>query len=203
MWTWSLNWGEISPQLVVGACPMTAADVSRIRKGTEVSAILSLQHDECLAYWGIDYDAIRDQAARLGLAIDRCPVRDFDIPNQRERLPYAVAALNRFLAEGHRTYVHCTAGLGRSPLAVLGYLSWLEGRPAGEAMHMILRARPGAVPAWEAYQGCHEDLVARYGARIARRAHELHEKDRRASALENWNTAESQVLQSVLREWDG
>ena len=123
---------------------MTAADVSRIRKGAGVSAILSLQHDECLAYWGIDYDAIRDQATQQGLAIDRCPVRDFDIPNQRARLPFAVAALHRLLAEGHRTYVHCTAGLGRSPLAVLGYLSWLEGKPPEEAMRMILRARPGA-----------------------------------------------------------
>ena len=200
MWTWSLNWGEVSPHLVVGTCPMTPVDLARIQAGAGVSALLSLQHEDCLAYWGIDYETLHRQGERLGLAMRRCPVRDFDIQNQRERLPYAVAALSGLRAAGHRTYVHCTAGLGRAPLTVLAYLTWMEGQSPEGAIHLIHAARPGAVPAWEAYHGCREDLVARHRSRIAQLAYELHETDRLRSALENWADAEAQVLRAVLRE---
>jgi dual specificity protein phosphatase-like protein len=200
MWTWSLNWGEISPHLVMGTCPMTPADIGRIQTEAGISALLSLQHDDCLAYWGIDYDALHRQGVRLGLTMRRCPVRDFDIRNQRERLPYAVAALSRLRTQGHRIYVHCTAGMGRAPLAVLGYLTWMEGQSPESAIRRIHAARPGAVPAWEAYHGCREDLLARHRARIARRAYELHERDRHRTAIENWADAETQVFCAVLSE---
>jgi hypothetical protein len=179
---------------------MTPADLARIRAGAGVSAVLSLQHEECLAYWNIDYETMRRQGERLGLAMQRCPVRDFDIPNQRVRLPHAVAALSRLCMGGHRTYVHCTAGLGRAPLTVLAYLTWIEGQSPEGAIRLIHAARPGAVPAWEAYHGCREDLVERHRSRIARRAYELHETDRQRSALDNWADAEAQVLRAVLRE---
>ena len=179
---------------------MTPADLGRIQAGTGVSAVLSLQHDDCLAYWDIDYDAMRRCGAGLGLTMYRCPVRDFDIPNQRERLPYAVAALARLRSAGHRTYVHCTAGLGRAPLTMLGYLTWMEGQSPERAIALIHAARPGAVPAWEAYHGCREDLLRRHHARIAQRAYELHEADRQRSVFENWADAEAQVLSAVLGE---
>jgi hypothetical protein len=198
MWTWSLNWGEISPHIVVGTCPMKPADLARIQAGAGVSALLSLQHAECLAYWDIDYEAMRRHGARLGLAMQRCPVRDFDIPNQRERLPHAVAALTRLRSAGHRTYVHCTAGLGRAPLTVLGYLAWMDGQSPECAIRLIHAARPGAVPAWEAYHGCRADLVASHRSRIEQLAYELHEADRLRTAFENWTAAEAEVLRAVL-----
>ncbi len=46
MWTWSLNWGEITPRILIGTCPMTPADLDRIRAGADVSALLSLQHND-------------------------------------------------------------------------------------------------------------------------------------------------------------
>jgi len=177
---------------------MTPADLGRIHAGTGVSALLSLQHDDCLAYWGIDYAAMRRYGADLGLTMHRCPVRDFDIADQCARLPHAVAALARLRSAGHRTYVHCTAGLGRAPLTVLGYLTWLEGLSPDFAIGLIDAARPGAVPAWEAYLGCRDDLLARHRTRIEARAYELHEADRCRDALENWSAAEAEVLRAVL-----
>ena len=38
MWTWSLNWGDITPQIVIGTCPMTPDDLETIR--TEARGIL-------------------------------------------------------------------------------------------------------------------------------------------------------------------
>jgi hypothetical protein len=177
---------------------MTPADLGRIRDAAGVSALLSLQHDDCLAYWGIDYPAMRRHGSDLGLIMNRCPIRDFDIPEQRARLPHAVAALARLRSAGHRTYVHCTAGPGRAPLTTLGYLTWMEALSPECAIDLIQAARPGAVPAWEAYHGCREDLVDRHRARIEQRAYELHEADRLRTAVENWTAAEAEVLRAVL-----
>jgi hypothetical protein len=204
MWTWSLNWGEITQRIVVGTCPMAPPDLERIRVRTGVSAVLSLQHDECLAYWCVDYRSMRAQGTKLGLRMARIPMRDFDIADQRRRLPHAVAALAELQALGHRTYVHCTAGLGRAPLTVLSYLICIEDRSPAEAIDLIRRGRPGVVPAWEAYQGCREDLVNRHRRRIEQRAYALSQARTggRGDAERDWVRAEAEVLRAVLLELD-
>jgi len=198
MWTWSLNWGEVTPEIVVGTCPMAAGDLARIRAGARASAVLSLQHDSCLAYWGIDYAEMCAAAEELGMTMSRCPIRDFDVADMRRCLPDAVAALAALLTRGHRTYVHCTAGLGRAPLTVLAYLILVERRDPEQAIRLILRARPGAVPAWEAYHGCRGDLIRRYGRRIEQRAYELHQRGVYGDALADWCEAEAEVLAEAL-----
>jgi hypothetical protein len=40
------------PRTLVGTCPMMSADLERVEVGAGVSAVLSLQHDACLAYLG-------------------------------------------------------------------------------------------------------------------------------------------------------
>ena len=136
--------------------------------------MLSLQHDDCHAYWKIDYQEIQRAGARLGLAMDRCPIRDFDIEDMCRQLPRAIAQLASLQRDGHRTYVHCTAGLGRAPLTVLGYLTLVKGQDPEHAIQLILKGRPGAVPAWEAYHGCCQDLVTSHREAIERRVYELY-----------------------------
>ncbi|MCU7846124.1 MAG: dual specificity protein phosphatase family protein [Candidatus Thiodiazotropha sp. (ex Monitilora ramsayi)] len=74
-------------------------------------------------------------------------------------MPGAITSLANLQKIHHRTYVHCSAGLGWSPLTVLGFLTLVEGLDPEQAIRMIQKARPGAVPAWEAYHGCHADLL--------------------------------------------
>ncbi len=198
MWTWSLNWGEVTPHIVIGACPMTPDDLKLIHAGAGVSAVLSLQHDDCLAYWGIDYTQMRCTGTELGLTMERFPIRDFDIFDMRRRLPDAISTLAHPRARGHRTYVHCTAGLSRAPLTVLGYLTLVEGYAPDQAIRFILAGRAGAVPAWEAYHGCCEDLVARHREAIERRAYELYEQGVHGDAHDNWWHAQAEVLRSAL-----
>jgi hypothetical protein len=155
MWAWSLNWGEITPRILIGTCPMTTADLDRIGAESGVSAVLSVRHDDCLAYWSIDCDQMRTFGESLGLRMARSPMRDFDIPDQRRNLARAVRTLGDLQSSGHCTYVHCTAGLGRTPLTVLSYLIWVEGQSPDEAIGLIHRGRPGAVPAW----GCGLDTM--------------------------------------------
>ena len=197
-WSWSLNWGVVTPRILIGTCPMALEDLRRIHTETGATAVLSLQHDECLAYWGIDYRRMSRTAAGLGLHLVRTPMRDFNIVDQRRRLPDAVTGLSRLQSLGHLAYVHCTAGLGRAPLTVLTYLVLVERRDPEEAIRMILAARPGAVPSWEAFHGCRRDLVKRHRRAIERRAYTLYRQGHGAGADQDWRQAEVQVLSEVL-----
>lgn len=197
-WTWSLNWGEITPTIVIGTCPMAPSDLRRIREGTGATAVLSLQHDDCLVYWSIDYDAMCRAGAELELRMARCPIQDFNIADMRRQLPAAVAALARLQEQGDRTYVHCTAGLGRAPLTVLAYLTLVQRLDPEEAIQLILQGRPGAVPAWEAYHGCLEDLADRHRSAIKRRAYELYKRGANDTAAADWDQAQSEVIRSAL-----
>jgi hypothetical protein len=204
MWTWSLNWGEITPRILVGTCPMTTADLDRIGAEAGVSAVLSVQHDDCLAYWDIDYPEMRAHGEDLGLRMARSQMRDFDIPDQRRHLAQAVRVLVDLQSKGHRTYVHCTAGLGRAPLTVLSYLIWVEGLSPEEAIGLIHRGRPDAVPAWEAHHGCRQDLVGRYRPHIEERAYVLSQSrpTEHGDAQQDWRRAEAEVIRSALTAID-
>ncbi len=168
MWVWTLNWGEIRHDLVIGSCPVRPADIDRIRDETGVDALLSVQTDECRAALGIDYRMLEEHASRRGLVLRNAPMRDFDGEDQRKRLPEAVAKLSELLGARHRTYVHCTAGINRAALVVLAYLTFVEGMAVPEAIALIHRGRPEASPYWDSYYGCRDDALARSGAELTR-----------------------------------
>jgi hypothetical protein len=159
MWVWTLNWGDIRHDLLIGSCPRRPADIDRICDATGATAMLSLQTDACRAALGIDCKTLGERASRRGLVVHNSPIRDFDAEDQRKRLPGAVHALGDLLAGGHRTYVHCTAGINRAPLVVLGYLTFVDGMAVPDAMALIHRGRPEACPSWDAYHGSRGDVL--------------------------------------------
>lgn len=200
MWLWSPNWDAIRHDIVIGNCPLTVDDLERLRRATGATALLSLQHDECHVRLGIDYAALRRHGERIGLAMARCPIRDFDVTDMRRHLVPAVGMLDALLRARQRVYVHCTAGVGRSPLVVLGYLTLIEGCAMEDALALIRARRPTVCPSLEAYQACREDLVERFGARIARRAAQLCGPDLLARSTQAWAQAEREVLRDVIRD---
>jgi predicted protein tyrosine phosphatase len=198
MWEWTLNWSDIRTDMVIGSCPMTADDIDTIRSETGANALLSLQSDDCRTHFCIDYDRLREHGEQTGLAMVNTPMLDFDPPDQRRNLPEAVSALTSLLATGHRVYVHCTAGLNRSPLAVMAYLSFVEMVTADEAVEFIRRVRPEADPSWEAYRGCREDLVDTLHDHILVRAYYLAQQRAETDADRNWYQAESEILRQAF-----
>ena len=159
MWTWTLDWGEIRHDLVIGSCPLRPAHVDRIHDGTGVTALLSLQTDDCRAALGIDYISLERHASGRGLLLVNAPIRDFDPADQRQRLPSAVRSLGQLLSGGNRIYLHCTAGINRAPLVALAYLTFVEAMAVADALALIQRGRPQACPYWDAYYGCRDDLL--------------------------------------------
>lgn len=177
---------------------MKPVHLPRIQSEGGASAVLSLQHDACLAYWGIDYAAMLRKAAGLGLRMERCQIRDFDVADMRRRLPVAVSLLADMIARGHRVYVHCTAGMGRAPLVVLGYLVLAEGVPTDRAIRHIRAVRPEAVPSLEALEGCREDLTHQHRQAIQSRAYDLYEMRGNSDPEADWDRAQADILRRVL-----
>ena len=198
MWTWSLNWGNITPEIIIGTCPISNDDLKYIYSKTCVSAVLSLQHYDCLSYWHIDFDDMLRTANKLNIKMLRCPIKDFDVPDMRKKLPQAVSSLNKLISKGHKTYVHCTAGMGRAPLTVLAYLIWIKELSPKDAIRTILEGRPEAVPAWEALYGAKEDIVRLHRMRVEKRAFYLHQRGVNNDPVADWIQSESDVIKSIL-----
>ena len=198
MWVWTLNWGEIRHDLVIGSCPIRRTDLDQIHDNTGVSAVLSVQTDDCRSALGIAYQAREMHASKRGLLVLNAPIRDFDPEDQRKRLPYAVGRLRELLAAGHRTYVHCTAGINRAPLVALAYLTFVEGMAVPDANALILQGRAEASPYWDAYYGCREDSLAPHRAGVALRAWNLSQANPWETPDGNWFRAEQEILSEAF-----
>ncbi|NJN48089.1 MAG: hypothetical protein HC808_18235, partial [Candidatus Competibacteraceae bacterium] len=122
---------------------------------------------------GIDYAVHVKRGEKLGLTLARLPMRDFDPADQRLRLPDAVRTLHELLCDGHRVYVHCTAGINRSSLVVLAYFIFVESQSEDIAMATIQLRRPEAAPYWDALHACHQDLLEQHQDALRERAEDL------------------------------
>ncbi|MCB1826365.1 MAG: dual specificity protein phosphatase family protein [Candidatus Competibacteraceae bacterium] len=197
-WSWRLNWDTIRHDLTIGSCPRGPADLDRLQTEARISAVLSLQHDECLEELEIDYPRLARHGRARGLRMERSPMRDFDPEDQRRRLPEVLRVLHGLLSQDHRVYLHCTAGINRSSLAAVAYLTWIEGQSLDEAMALLQRARPGISPYWDAYEGCRRDLIAPHAHRIRQRAAELSRQNPGQSAEAHRSRAEREIIRTVL-----
>jgi len=165
-WQWTLNWDPVvlndagEATILVGSCPKTPADVRRLKEEAGVEAILSLQSDVCLEAMGVAWDEVTAEAADNDILYVRVPVFDFDRIDQANMLPEMVRRLASLQRLGRRTYVHCSAGINRANLTVLGYLTFVQGMPLDAAVDMIREARPQANPYVDCWRMSRNRLLA-------------------------------------------
>jgi hypothetical protein len=133
-------------KLIIGSCPRSPADVDRLIDEAGVEAIICLQCTLCHGAMKIDWEPIKQRALERGVLIVRVSVRDFDRLDQAKMLPEMVRKLALFQALGKRTYVHCTAGINRASLTVLGYLTFVNGMDYDAALEIVKKNRPQANP---------------------------------------------------------
>ncbi len=154
-----MDYSKILPRLYLGSCPGSTADVDALRR-IGITAIVSLQTEEDLEYWGIDGDRLAAHYRKLGIEVRRVPVRDFSPEDLRRELPRCVDVLDELLRSGHTVYVHCNAGVNRSPSVVIAYLHWIEQWDLEQALAHV-RACRDCDPYLEAIQ-----LAARSAPRL-------------------------------------
>ena len=162
-WEWTLNWDPMvfddagaienpteeqlnAASLIIGSCPRSPEDIDRLVDEGGVEAIICLQCTLCHGALKIDWEPIRKRALERGVTIVRVAVRDFDRLDQAKMLPEMVRKLALFQAMGKRTYVHCTAGINRASLTVLGYLTFVRGMTYDHALGIVRECRPQANP---------------------------------------------------------
>ena len=133
---------QILPNLFVGACPSDPADIDSLKRDFGVRAVLNLQTDEDFAHWGIDWHEMEKAYRRRGIELRRVPVQDFNPEELRHKLPACVQALDGLVRAGRTVYVHCNAGVNRSPSTVVAYLHWIRGMPLNEAVAHVLNRHP-------------------------------------------------------------
>ena len=136
---------QLSPilknKLVIGSCPITAGDVGQL-KAEGITAVLNLQTDEDLKPREIDWPAMTDAYRHAGIEIRRFPIADFSPQDMRRKLRAAVAVLDGLIRAGHVVYVHCNAGINRSPTVAVAYLHWVEKWDLMAAYAHLISCRP-------------------------------------------------------------
>ncbi len=128
-----------------------------------ITAVLNLQTDEDLRHWQIDWASIHDRYLFRSILVRQVPVRDFDTVDLRHKLAECVRVLQELLDARHRVYIHCTAGVGRSPTVVIAYLVWCRSMRMEHAVALVKR-RHHCVPDLEAIQGAKADTSRSNGA---------------------------------------
>jgi protein-tyrosine phosphatase len=127
----------IQPNLWAGPDPRDDEDFRNLQS-QNITAVLSLQDEEDRGDGGIKSERAAD---RVGLSFENVPVKDFKNADLQLRLPQCVAALAHLLGQRHTVYVHCTAGVSRSPSVVAAYLHSCSGWDLGRALVPVMRCR--------------------------------------------------------------
>ncbi|MDQ5911631.1 MAG: hypothetical protein QG599_3729 [Pseudomonadota bacterium] len=152
------DYATVRENLFIGRCPDNPDEVEAIKTQIGASAILSLQQDDCLRHFNINYALHEKRGRKLGLVMKRCPLIDHNIPDQQLKLPEAVNVLQELLEAKHRVYVHCTLGINRAPTVVLAYLTVIEKMDLISAQKCIKQVRPRADFSWGAINAYHAAL---------------------------------------------
>ncbi|PYV87264.1 MAG: hypothetical protein DMG90_18495 [Acidobacteria bacterium] len=107
-----LKCDRVLPTVFVGPDPRLEQDIELLRS-LGVTAILSFEEDvkgHSTAILGAVIDA--------GLKVHKVSISDFDRADLKLELRASVTELNDLVESGETVYVHCTAGVSRSPTVV-------------------------------------------------------------------------------------
>jgi len=133
-----MNCAAITDKIFVGPCPYDPDDFHSL-KAKSVTAILSLLTEEDAEELHMSEE--ESHAGAAGLAFFHVPVTDFDDLDLKRKLPACVEVLDNLLKQGHTVYVHCTAGVNRSPTVIAAYLHWRLQWPLNEVLERLQERR--------------------------------------------------------------
>ncbi len=136
-----MDCSRIFPRLWLGARLHGEDEIDRLAQETRANAIVSLLTDEDLLRLGIDWISVQAHCDRRRIELRSLPVRDGDTGDLRDKLPDCVRSVCELLDAGRTVYLHCTAGIERSPTVAVAYLHWCMGYELDEAAAYVSRCR--------------------------------------------------------------
>ena len=136
-----INFNRIQDQLFVGTCPKSEVDVQRLKQAG-ISAVVNLQSDRDFVERNVNWPLLENLYYQYDIAAYRAPMIDFDEANIEANLVNVTGTLASAMDAGHRVYLHCTAGMERSPTTAVAWMAWFGGMSLDQAMDTMIEARP-------------------------------------------------------------
>ena len=135
------DYDEIIPgRLCVGT--FVRPDDVRHLQDIGITCIVSVQTDDDLAAYGVSLGDVLRACRDDGIEHRRVPTPDFDQAALAVKLPLCVAELEAAIApKSARVYLHCTAGVNRSPTTAAAFLIRSRGYTAQEAYAYVVSRR--------------------------------------------------------------
>ena len=135
-----MEYAQILSRLYIGSHPATIEDIELLRTELAIAAVLNLQTEEDMQAIGLDFVPLEAYYRTSPLVLVRVPMKEEESV-MREKLWECIRAMERLLDAGHTVYLHCTAGIGRSPTVAIGYLHSRLGWDLGAAVRYVKQVR--------------------------------------------------------------
>lgn len=139
-----ISYAQLLPELWVGSYPQSPEDILHL-KSIGVNAVLSVQSDEDLASRAMNWELFWKFYMAQGFQVARVPITDFDRDDLLMRIDLAVGALDDLVRRGARVYLHCTAGLNRSPTIAVAWLARHRQMTLAQAYEHVTSRRQCAI----------------------------------------------------------
>ena len=135
------DYNEIIPgRLCVGT--FVRPNEVRHLRNIRITCIVSLQTDEDLSAYGVSLADVLRACRDAGIEHRRVPTPDFDRAALAANLPLCVTELEAAIAsKSARVYLHCTAGINRSPTTAAAFLVRSRGYTARQAYEYVVSRR--------------------------------------------------------------
>lgn len=196
-----IDYAQILPGFYLGTYPEGFDDIEMLENKCGITAVLCLQTSEDLRGRNLEWSILKPTYEHFQIEAHRVPMRDFDYEDQRRVLPQAVSVLADLLTKGHTVYLHCNAGVGRSPLVAMAYLYWCRGLSLEEAINHVEELRCCS-PSKDLLEVSRQDLLqeAEPRKRIELRAFQLYQQrlGKPEDSFQDWVDAEWEVLREIF-----
>ena len=141
-WFRSYGFADVYDDLIVGAYPLDQDDVEVLAR-MGIRRVMNVCEDE--EYPPGDREQVARALAGAGIAESRLPLTDYGgLP--AGDLEAAVRAVDSWLDDGQRAYVHCRAGWQRSAAIAAGVVAARTGMDVDDALDYVRRRKPSADP---------------------------------------------------------
>jgi protein-tyrosine phosphatase len=135
-----MDYAQILSRLFVGSHPQTTDDIDRLQRDLAITAVLNLQTDKDMTALNLNWQPLEAHYGTSAVALFRVPMKEEQV-ELREKLFQCIATLERLLAADRMVYLHCTAGIGRSPTVAIGYLHSCLGWELDAAIGHVKQVR--------------------------------------------------------------